>query len=155
MFFSPIKTEPIPERVLSISQIVADKGPIDEKELDAYYDRVAQAYHTIYRRIGIPEVVAIQSDTGMMGGKVAHEYQLVTDCGEDKVVMCDKCKSYWNSEVASTTYTYEKEELLPLEEVATPNTKTIEDLVKLTGILFRTLYYFHFILDLYIYFYFI
>lgn len=34
MFFSPIKTEPIPERVLSISQIVADKGPIDEKELD-------------------------------------------------------------------------------------------------------------------------
>ena len=34
MFFSPIKTEPIPERVLSISQIVADKGPIDEKELN-------------------------------------------------------------------------------------------------------------------------
>lgn len=33
MFFSPIKTEPIPERVLSISQIVADKDPIDQKEL--------------------------------------------------------------------------------------------------------------------------
>ena len=106
----------------------------NEQDLDEYYDRVAAAYHTIYRRIGIPEVVAIQSDTGMMGGKVAHEYQLVTDSGEDKIVMCDKCKSYWNSEVASTTYTYEKEELLPLEEVATPNTKTIEDLVKLTGI---------------------
>lgn len=35
MFFISIKTEPIPERVLSISQIVADKGPIDEKELDS------------------------------------------------------------------------------------------------------------------------
>jgi len=35
MFFSPIKTEPIPERVLSISQIVADKGPIDEKDLNS------------------------------------------------------------------------------------------------------------------------
>lgn len=35
MFFSPIKTEPIPERVLSICQIVADKGSIDEKELDS------------------------------------------------------------------------------------------------------------------------
>lgn len=34
MFFSPIKTEPIPERVLSICQIVADKGPIDEKKLE-------------------------------------------------------------------------------------------------------------------------
>lgn len=37
MFFSPIKTEPIPERVLSISQIVAEKGPIDEKELDSIF----------------------------------------------------------------------------------------------------------------------
>ena len=34
MFFSPIKTEPIPERVFSISQIVSEKGPIDEKELE-------------------------------------------------------------------------------------------------------------------------
>lgn len=35
MFFSPIKTEPIPERVPSISQIVANKGSIDEKELES------------------------------------------------------------------------------------------------------------------------
>lgn len=35
MFFSSIKTEPIPERVFSISQIVADKEPIDERELDS------------------------------------------------------------------------------------------------------------------------
>ena len=35
MFFSPIKTEPIPERVLSIAQIVLEKGPIEEKELDS------------------------------------------------------------------------------------------------------------------------
>lgn len=107
---------------------------IDEAELDAYYERVAKAYHTIYRRIGLPEVVAIQSDTGMMGGKVAHEYQLVTDCGEDKVVACDTCHSYWNAEVATTNYTYESEELLPLEEVETPNTKTIDDLVQFLGI---------------------
>ena len=106
----------------------------DEKEMDEYYDRVAKAYHTIYRRIGIPEVVAIQSDTGMMGGKIAHEYQLVTDAGEDRIVMCDKCKSYWNAEVATTNYSYEKEKLLPLEEVETPNTKTIEDLEKLLKI---------------------
>ena len=105
-----------------------------EADLDAYYDKVAQAYHTIYRRIGIPEVVAIQSDTGMMGGKIAHEYQLVTDSGEDKIVMCDKCQSYWNAEVATTNYTYEKEDLLPLEEVATPGVKTIEDLVKFLNI---------------------
>ena len=105
-----------------------------EADLDSYYDRCAAAYHTIYRRCGIPEVVSIQSDTGMMGGKIAHEYQLITDSGEDKIVACDACHSYWNSEVASTTYTYPTEELLPLEEIATPNAKTIDDLVHLTGI---------------------
>ena len=82
----------------------------NEKDLDEYYNRVMTAYDNVYRRIGIPEVVAIQSDTGMMGGKVAHEYQLVTDSGEDKIVVCDQCHSYWNSEVASATYSYEKED---------------------------------------------
>ena len=33
MFFSAIKTEPLPERVLSLCQAVADKAPIEEKEL--------------------------------------------------------------------------------------------------------------------------
>ena len=37
MFFSPIKTEPIPERVFSICRIVADKEPIDEKELNSIF----------------------------------------------------------------------------------------------------------------------
>ena len=104
-----------------------------EKDMDEYYDKMAKAYHTIYRRIGIPEVVAIQSDTGMMGGKIAHEYQLVTPNGEDKIVVCDGCHSYWNSEVAAAKYEYKKEKLLPLEEIATPNAKTIEDLAKFTG----------------------
>lgn len=103
-------------------------------DLDAYYDRCATAYHTIFRRCGVPEVVSIQSDSGMMGGKVAHEYQLLTEAGEDRVVVCDGCRSYANSEVATSTFTSEKEELLPLEEISTPNTKTIEDLEKLLGI---------------------
>lgn len=106
----------------------------NEADLDAYYNRMAKAYDNVYRRIGIPEVVAIQSDTGMMGGKVAHEYQLVTDAGEDKIVACDTCHSYWNLEVADTNYTYMPEELLPLKEIETPNAKTIDDLVAFTGI---------------------
>ncbi len=105
-----------------------------EADLDAYYERMKKAYANVYRRIGIPEVVAIQSDTGMMGGKVAHEYQLITDGGEDKIVACDACHSYWNNEVASTTYSYPTEELFALEEIATPNAKTIEDLVAFTGV---------------------
>ena len=103
---------------------------ITESDLDEYYEKCAKAYHTIYRRCGIPEVVSIQSDSGMMGGKIAHEYQLLTPGGEDRVIVCDACHSYANDEVAVADYPAKQEDLLPLEEVATPNVKTIEDLEK-------------------------
>lgn len=39
-----------------------------EADMDAYYNRCAAAYHAIFRRCGVPQVVSIQSDSGMMGG---------------------------------------------------------------------------------------
>lgn len=101
-------------------------------DLDAYYDKCAKAYHNIFRRCGVPEVISIQSDSGMMGGKIAHEYQLLTDMGEDKVVVCSKCHTAANSEVAISSFKAEPEELLPLEDVETPNVKTIDDLCQFT-----------------------
>ncbi len=103
-------------------------------DLDNYYERCAAAYHTIFRRCGVPEVVSIQSDSGMMGGKVAHEYQLLTDSGEDRVVVCDACHTYANSEVATCLFKAEPEELRPLEEVETPAAKTIADLEKFLNV---------------------
>ena len=35
---------------------------------------------------GVPEVVAVKSDSGMMGGKISHEFMLLTDVGEDTIV---------------------------------------------------------------------
>ena len=105
-----------------------------QADLDHYYDKCAKAYHNIFRRCGIPEVVSIQSDTGMMGGKVAHEYQLLTDSGEDKVIVCEKCHSYANAEVAVGIYQTEPEDLLPMEQIETPHVKTIEDLSSFTGL---------------------
>ena len=104
-----------------------------QADLDNYYDACAKAYHNIFRRCGIPEVVSIQSDSGMMGGKVAHEYQLLTDSGEDKVVVCEKCKTYANNEVAICSFKTEPEVILDLETFETPNVKTIEELEKFTG----------------------
>ena len=69
----------------------------------------------------------------MMGGKVAHEYQLLTDSGEDKVVVCEKCKTYANNEVAICSFKTEPEVILDLETFETPNVKTIEELEKFTG----------------------
>ncbi len=102
-----------------------------QEDLDAYYDRCAKAYHRIYARCGVPEVVSIQSDTGMMGGKVAHEYMLLTDSGEDKIAQCPECGYLANFEVATSILPEtQKEELKPLEEVSTPGTSTIQDLAQ-------------------------
>lgn len=105
-----------------------------QADLDNYYERCAVAYHNIFRRCGVPQVVSIQSDSGMMGGKVAHEYQLLVDAGEDKVVVCEHCNSYANDEVATCVFQAKPEELKPLETIETPNIKTIEDLERFTGL---------------------
>lgn len=105
------------------------------ENLDEVYDEYYRAYQNIYTRAGIPEVVAVASDTGMMGGTGAHEFMLLTDAGEDKIVTCSSCDYSANMEVAEN-YSYEEidEKEENLEKIHTPGTKTIEDLEKLLGV---------------------
>jgi prolyl-tRNA synthetase len=99
--------------------------------LDAYYPRMHQAYFNVFRRAGI-DVVAVQSDVGMMGGTMAHEFMYLTDIGEDRLLLCDSCGYSANGQVA----TFRKdvsadEEALALEEVETPGTQTIASLAEM------------------------
>lgn len=105
------------------------------ESLDEVYDKYYEAYQKIYARAGIPEVVAVASDTGMMGGTGAHEFMLLTEAGEDKIVTCKNCNYSANMEVA-TNYDYEevREKEEKLEKIYTPNAKTIEDLEKLLNV---------------------
>lgn len=96
-----------------------------QEDLEAYYERCYQAYENIYRRVGIPEVVAVKSDSGMMGGSVSHEFMLLTDCGEDTIVLCD-CGYRSNMEAADCIVEMPETTETPLEKVFTPETKTIE-----------------------------
>lgn len=106
-----------------------------EESLDEEYKKFYNAYHTIFKRCGIEEVIAVASDTGMMGGSEAHEYMLLTDAGEDKIVTCKSCDYSANMEVAKCedyeTFTNKIENL---EKVYTKDAKTIEDLEKCLGI---------------------
>ena len=72
----------------------------DEAGIDAYYPHFYQAYFNIFRRSGI-DVVAVKSDTGMMGGRMAHEFMALTDIGEDTLVLCDACGYSANRQVAT------------------------------------------------------
>ena len=62
----------------------------DWEGLEAQYRAHYQAYFNIFQRCHLP-VIAVQSDVGMMGGQMAHEYMYLTTIGEDTLVLCDAC----------------------------------------------------------------
>ena len=62
-----------------------------QEDLERYYDIAYKAYNRIFQKAGIPEVVTVASDSGMMGGSLSHEYMLLTPVGEDSIVLCTEC----------------------------------------------------------------
>ena len=72
-----------------------------QQDLDAFYARCLEAYHRIFARVGLPQVVAVASDAGMMGGRVSHEFMLLTPIGEDSIALCPHCGYRANLEAAA------------------------------------------------------
>ena len=106
----------------------------DWEGLDRQYQAHYQAYFRIFNRCGLP-VRAVGSDTGMMGGKEAHEYMYLTPIGEDTLMFCDSCDYAANRQVAVFRKPKpEPEAALPLEKVATPDASTIAELADFLNI---------------------
>ncbi len=99
-----------------------------QEDLEKYYMECYEAYNRIFARAGVPEVVAVASDSGMMGGKVSHEYMLLTAVGEDTIVLCKDCDYRANMEAAPCIVENEAGEMGELTKVETPDVKTIEEL---------------------------
>ncbi len=98
-----------------------------QEDLEDYYQKCYDAYNRIFKRAGIPEVVTVKSDSGMMGGSVSHEYMLLTAAGEDTIVLCKECDYRSNMEAAENTVINENAgEMEELTCVETPECKTIE-----------------------------
>jgi len=99
-----------------------------QADLEEYYDLCHKAYERIFARAGIPEVVSVASDSGMMGGSISHEFMLLTDIGEDSIVICPECNYRANMEAAENITEYTR--TAPSEEltkVYTPDKRTIEE----------------------------
>lgn len=71
-----------------------------QSNLESYYEKMLQAYNRIYKKVGIPQVISVASDSGVMGGAVSHEFMLLTPVGEDTIVICAHCGYQANMEVA-------------------------------------------------------
>ena len=102
-----------------------------QEDLEQYYQKCYDAYNRIFKRAGVPEVVTVASDSGMMGGSISHEYMLLNDVGEDSIVLCTECDYRSNMEAAENivenAVSGQPEELRCVE---TPDCKTIDDVCR-------------------------
>lgn len=95
------------------------------------YRKMVDAYFRIFNRAGL-EVIKVESDTGAMGGKAAHEFMFLVDtsAGEETILICNDCHYAANVEKAVFKDLYSPEldnELHEMKIVDTPGAATIEE----------------------------
>jgi prolyl-tRNA synthetase len=100
----------------------------DEEGLEQSYQVMGEAYRRIFERCGL-RFLAVEADSGAIGGKDSQEFLALTEAGEDVAMVCDHCGYAANVEKAEFVRTVLPEEPeLEIEEVYTPDCKTIEQL---------------------------
>lgn len=118
--------------------IMKDAYSFDATEEGAHqsYERMRDAYHRIFSRMGL-NYRMVAADSGAMGGTSSAEFQVLTSTGEDAMVACSSCDYAANLEVAVVSAaalpTVVPQAMLPVEIVATPNARSIEEVVAFLG----------------------
>ena len=98
----------------------------DEAALESYA-KMRDTYHRIFQRLGLDYRI-VEADPGAIGGSTSAEFQILAHSGEDRIVACTNCDYAANVEIAeAATEEIPKPASVPaIEKVATPDTKTIE-----------------------------
>jgi prolyl-tRNA synthetase len=71
----------------------------NEQDLDVYYEKATKAYERIFLRTGVGEQTYFTYASGGTFSKYSHEFQTVSEAGEDLIYICDKCKIAINEEI--------------------------------------------------------
>tara|TARA_B100000929_G_scaffold267690_1_gene236073 strand:+ start:2894 stop:4501 length:1608 start_codon:yes stop_codon:yes gene_type:complete len=117
-------------RVREFDMMDAYSFDINMEGLNLSYDLMISAYVNIFKRCGI-ETVIVEADSGAIGGKDSKEFILLSDSGEDTIVMCDSCSYAANGEKSEFTKLSNPDEPeTEQKEVPTPGVKTINQLCK-------------------------
>ena len=100
----------------------------DAAGLDESYDKMFEAYSNVFTRCGL-NFRPVEADTGAIGGSNSHEFTALCEYGESEIAYCDCCDLAATVEKAACVDAAPQEdvEMLPLEKVYTPNTKTIDE----------------------------
>jgi len=101
-----------------------------DEDAEREYWNMYETYSRIFKRMGL-EFKAVEADTGEIGGSFSHEFMVIADTGEGKLVYCEKCGYAASSEKAEQlkpSPPSDRESLFkPVEKVFTPNVKRIEE----------------------------
>ena len=72
-----------------------------QEDLDSYYELATRAYYNIFKRLGLGDKTYLTYASGGSFSKYSHEFQTLTESGEDLIYICDKCKVAVNKEIIS------------------------------------------------------
>ena len=105
-----------------------DKDPAG---LDESYDKMYDAYSRVFTRCGL-NFRPVEADTGAIGGSNSHEFTALCEYGESEIAYCDHCDLAATVEKAACVDAAPQDdvEMLPLEKVYTPGTKTIDEVAE-------------------------
>ncbi len=106
----------------------------DAEGADKSYWNMFHAYERIFARCGL-KAVPVEADGGDMGDSQTHEFHVLADAGEDGIAFCEACGYAANLEKAGRKVEPKAGEPCPaIEEIATPNAKTMDDVTAFTKI---------------------
>jgi prolyl-tRNA synthetase len=110
---------------------------MDAAGLDAAYEKHYQAYSRIFERCGL-NAIAVEADSGAMGGSQSHEFMVPSNAGEDLVAICAECGYHANLEkaisVPLTPAVPDPDGDLAPEKFHTPGRKTILEVSEFTNL---------------------
>ncbi len=111
----------------------------DEKGLDESYQKMIEAYTRIFTRCGL-RFRAVEAETGLIGGSFSHEFMVLAETGEETIVSCTRCSYAANIEKAEfrrqekRDQTYDKASQKPVQKVATPEKRTVEEVTQFLNV---------------------
>jgi prolyl-tRNA synthetase len=74
-----------------------------QEDQDEYYNKIIKVYFNIFKELGIRKETYLTLASGGTFSKYSHEFQMVTDAGEDTIYICNKCKTAVNKEIKAET----------------------------------------------------
>ena len=76
----------------------------DKNDQDEFYERVKEAYHNVFKRVGL-HAFCVEASGGAFTKEFSHEFQVLSDAGEDEIVYCISCAFARNKEVPGDFHT--------------------------------------------------